>query len=393
LAKSQTHCLLIAARQNKPSKCLLLPQHKIMAHPELLQKAIQGIYLTANEGVELYTKASTAELMFAANLVRNRLHPDKKVTWLIDRNVNYTNVCVSGCQFCNFYRGANHKEAYITTIEQYKQKIDELFARGGNQLLFQGGMHPKLGLDFYTGLFRELKSLYPKLKLHALGPPEVVHISNLEGISYHETLVKLMEAGLDSLPGAGAEILSDRVRGIISRNKCSVQQWLDVMREAHKLGLTTSATMMFGHIETLDERIQHLVFIREVQDEKPENAAGFISFIPWPFQSEGTSLQKLHHITNVASGEEYVRLLAISRLMLPNVPNIQASWLTVGKDTAQLCLHAGANDFGSIMIEENVVSVAGANYKFDEEGIQRAIREAGFEPQLRNQQFQPLSYP
>jgi cyclic dehypoxanthinyl futalosine synthase len=364
-----------------------------MAVPDLLHKAIQGFHLTLDEGLCLYTEASTSELMFAANLVRNKLHPEKKVTWLIDRNVNYTNVCVSGCQFCNFYRGANHKEAYITTIEQYKQKIDELFARGGNQLLFQGGMHPKLGLDFYTGLFRELKSLYPKLKLHALGPPEVVHISNLEGISYHETLVKLVEAGLDSLPGAGAEILSDRVRGIISRNKCSVRQWLDVMREAHKLKLTTSATMMFGHIETMEERIQHLVYIREVQDEKPENSAGFISFIPWPFQGEGTSLQKIHGIANSISGEEYVRLLAISRLMLPNVPNIQASWLTVGKDTAQLCLHAGANDFGSIMIEENVVSVAGANYKFDEVGIQRAIREAGFVPQLRNQQFQLLSYP
>ncbi len=370
-----------------------MPQPEIMAHLQLLQKAIQGFPLTLDEGVALYTKASTAELMFAANQVRNRLHPDKVVTWLIDRNVNYTNVCVSGCQFCNFYRGANHKEAYITTIEQYKEKIDELFARGGEQLLFQGGMHPKLGLDFYTSLFRELKSLYPTLKLHALGPPEVVHISKLEGISYHETLSKLIESGLDSLPGAGAEILSDRVRATISRNKCTVQQWLDVMREAHKLGLTTSATMMFGHIETVEERIQHLIYIREVQDEKPEGAKGFISFIPWPFQSEGTALQKIHHLTNSVSGEEYVRLLAISRLMLPNVPNIQASWLTVGKDTAQLCLHAGANDFGSIMIEENVVSVAGANYKFDEFGIQHAIREAGFEPQLRNQQFQALLFP
>ncbi len=362
-----------------------------MAHLEILQKAIQGFHLSLDEGITLYTEASTTELMFAAHQVRNRLHPDKKVTWLIDRNVNYTNVCVSGCQFCNFYRGANHKEAYITTIEQYKEKIDELFARGGEQLLLQGGMHPKLGLEFYTGLFRQLKELYPRLKLHSLGPPEVVHISQLEGITYRETLTELIAAGLDSLPGAGAEILSDRVRGTISRNKCSVQQWLDVMREAHKLGLTTSATMMFGHIETIEERIQHMVYIREVQDEKPEGAPGFISFIPWPFQSEGTALQKLHGITNSVSGEDYVRLLAISRLMLPNVPNIQASWLTVGKVTAQLCLHGGANDFGSIMIEENVVSVAGANYTFDEEGIQRAIREAGFEPQLRNQQFQPIS--
>jgi cyclic dehypoxanthinyl futalosine synthase len=370
-----------------------LPQYHIMAHLEILLKAMQGAHLSLEEGVKLYSEASTAELMFAANQVRNRLHPGKKVTWLIDRNVNYTNVCVSGCQFCNFYRGANHKEAYITTIDQYKEKIDELFARGGEQLLFQGGMHPKLGLDFYTSLFRQLKELYPSLKLHALGPPEVVHISQLESIGYRETLEQLIAAGLDSLPGAGAEILSDRVRGKISRNKCTVGQWLDVMREAHKLGLTTSATMMFGHIETLEERIQHMIHIRDVQDEKSAGATGFISFIPWPFQDEGTSLRKLHGITNSVTAEDYVRTIAISRLMLPNVPNIQASWLTVGKDTGELCLHAGANDFGSIMIEENVVSVAGANYKFDEEGIQKAIREAGFEPQLRNQQFQPLSYP
>jgi len=364
-----------------------------MAYLDLLQKAIHGSYLSLDEGIRIYTEASTPELMFSAQQIRYRFHPDKKVTWLIDRNVNYTNVCVSGCQFCNFYRGANHKDAYITTIEQYKEKIDELFARGGDQLLFQGGMHPKLGLDFYTGLFRQLKDLYPTLKLHALGPPEVVHISQLEGISYRETLDQLVEAGLDSLPGAGAEILSDRVRSMISKNKCSVDQWLDVMRDAHKAGLTTSATMMFGHVETVEERIQHMIYIRNVQAERPESAVGFISFIPWPFQHEGTSLQKLYGIDKTVSAEDYVRLIATSRLMLPNVPNIQASWLTVGKDTAQLCLHAGANDFGSIMIEENVVSVAGASYTFDEVGIQRAIREAGFEPQLRNQQFQHLFYP
>lgn len=364
----------------------------MMEQLEILQKAIAGLNLSIDEGIVLYTKASTSELMFAANQVRNRLHPGKKVTWLIDRNVNYTNVCVSGCQFCNFYRGANHKDAYITTIEQYKEKIDELFARGGEQLLFQGGMHPKLGLDFYTSLFQQLKQLYPRLKLHALGPPEVVHISQLEGISYQNTLSQLVAAGLDSLPGAGAEILSDRVRGKISRNKCTVDQWLDVMREAHKLGLTTSATMMFGHIETLEERVRHMILIRDVQDEKPAGATGFISFIPWPFQDEGTTLRKIHGVLNSVTAEEYVRTIALSRLMLPNVPNIQASWLTVGKDTAGLCLHGGANDFGSIMIEENVVSVAGASYKFDEEGIQYAIREAGFEPQLRNQQFQYLAY-
>jgi len=364
-----------------------------MEHSTLLQKAISGNFLSLEEGISLYAGASTAELMFAANQLRLQLHLGKKVTWLIDRNVNYTNVCISGCQFCNFYRGIHHKEAYITTIEQYKEKIDELFARGGEQLLFQGGMHPTLGLSFYTGLFRQLKELYPRLKLHALGPPEVVHISQLEGISYKETLVQLIAAGLDSLPGAGAEILVDRVRQSVSRNKCSAVQWLEVMRQAHQLGLTTSATMMFGHIETLEERILHMVSLREVQDARPRGAKGFISFIPWPFQHEGTTLQKQFGITNSVTAEEYVRTIAISRLMLPNIPNIQASWLTVGKDTAQVCLHGGANDFGSIMIEENVVSVAGANYTFDEAGIQQAIREAGFEPQLRNQQFECLSTP
>jgi cyclic dehypoxanthinyl futalosine synthase len=255
-------------------------------------------------------------------------------------------------------------------------------------LLLQGGMHPELGLDFYTNLFRDLKKINPRLKLHALGPPEVVHIAKMEGISYRETLEKLVEAGLDSLPGAGAEILADRVRSQVSKNKCTALQWLDVMREAHKLGLTTSATMMFGHIETKQERIEHMTAIRQVQAEKPEGSKGFISFIPWPFQDEGTTLQKMLGTKSSVSSDEYIRTIAISRLMLPNIPNIQASWLTVGKETGQLCLHAGANDFGSIMIEENVVSVAGANFKFDKVGIQKAIREAGFVPQLRNQQFE-----
>ncbi|NVO19729.1 MAG: dehypoxanthine futalosine cyclase [Bacteroidetes bacterium] len=354
----------------------------------LISKALDFEFLNLEEGLFLYEQASTAELMFAANEIRTILHPGNKVTWLIDRNVNYTNVCVSGCQFCNFYRSKNSREAYVTTLEDYKQKIDELFVLGGEQLLLQGGLHPGLGLDFYVDLFRNLKKIQPRLKLHALGPPEIVHIANMESLSYRHTLEKLIQAGLDSLPGAGAEILVDRVRSQVSKNKCSASEWLDVMREAHKLGLTTSATMMFGHIETREERIQHMISIREVQAEKPGNATGFISFIPWPFQDEGTNLQKVQGVRNHVTSEEYIRTIAISRIMLPNIPNIQASWLTVGKEIGQICLHAGANDFGSIMIEENVVSVAGAKFKFDKEGIQLAIREAGFEPQLRNQQFE-----
>jgi cyclic dehypoxanthinyl futalosine synthase len=359
-----------------------------MRQESLLEKALNSEFLSLDEGCFLYREASTPALIFTADELRKKMHPGQKVTWIIDRNVNYTNVCISGCQFCNFYCGINSRKAYITSPEEYKIKIDELFALGGEQLLLQGGLHPTLGISFYTELFRQLKGINPRLKLHALGPPEIVHISKIEHITYHETLQRLIEAGLDSLPGAGAEILVDRVRSIVSKNKCSAKEWLDVMREAHKLGLTTSATMMFGHIETREERIEHMIAIRQVQQERPMGANGFLSFIPWPFQDAGTALQRTHHVNNSVTAEEYIRTIAISRLMMPNIRNIQASWLTVGKDTAQVCLHAGANDFGSIMIEENVVSVAGANYKFDAEGIQKAIREAGFEPQLRNQLFE-----
>ena len=354
----------------------------------LLQKALALEFLSLEEGVHLFQHAPTAELMFTANALRQKLHSGKDVSWLIDRNVNITNVCVSACKFCNYYRGINHSEAYITTIEQYKQKIEELFALGGDQLLLQGGLHPKLGLAFYADLFRQLKSLFPLLKLHALGPAEILHISRLEGISYRETLTELMAAGLDSLPGAGAEILVDRVRHAISKNKCTAGEWLGVMREAHKLGLATSATMMFGHIETIEERVAHLIAIRQVQDEKPEDSYGFLSFIPWPFQDENTVLKRSEGVTNHVSAGEYIRMIALARIMLPNIPNIQASWLTVGFSTAQICLHGGANDFGSIMIEENVVSVAGAVYSTDEAGIKQAITEAGFTPRRRNQKFE-----
>jgi cyclic dehypoxanthinyl futalosine synthase len=300
---------------------------------------------------------------------------------------------VANCKFCNFFVPPGHEDSYITSIETYKKKIDELFRCGGNQLLLQGGHHPELGLDFYTNLFSELKSLYPDLKLHALGPPEVAHICEVDDISYREALQALTDAGLDSLPGAGAEILVDRVRKQIAQGKCLSGEWLDIMREAHQLGITTSATMMFGHIESIEERMEHLVKVRQVQSEKPEGANGFKAFIPWPYQDDGTILKKVKGVENRTSGDEYIRLIAISRIMLPNVENIQASWLTVGKKVGQMCLHAGANDFGSIMIEENVVSAAGANYWFTAEGIQEAIREVGFEPQLRNQKYEYRSLP
>ena len=360
---------------------------------DLLSRALQFEFLSQEEGVFLFKEAPTADLMYTANELRKKQVPHNKVTWIIDRNVNTTNVCIANCKFCNFFRRPGHEESYITDIETYKIKIEETFRYGGEQLLLQGGHHPELGLAFYVDLFKELKNLYPNLKLHALGPPEIAHIAKLEGLSHTEVLKALMEAGLDSLPGAGAEILNDRVRRLISKGKCGGQEWLDVMRAAHQLNLTTSATMMFGHIETLEERFEHLVWLRQVQAEKPADAKGFLAFIPWPFQDDGTLLKKVRGITNQISGDEYVRMLALSRIMLPNVKNIQASWLTVGKQVGQMCLHAGANDFGSIMIEENVVSVAGAPHRFTANGIQEAIKEAGFEPQLRNQQYDFIALP
>lgn len=355
---------------------------------ELLQRALRFDFLSAEEGQFLFEQAPTADLMYVAHQLRRKQVPGNHVTWIIDRNSNTTNVCLANCKFCNFYRRPGHGESYVTSIEEYKQKIEETFAFGGEQLLLQGGHHPDLGLEYYTGLFRELKSLYPNLKLHALGPPEIAHITKLAKSTHYEVLKALKESGLDSLPGAGAEILDDRVRRLISKGKCGAQEWLDVMRAAHQLDLTTSATMMFGHIETNLERMEHLVKIREVQAEKPADAKGFLAFIPWPFMDEDTILKKLKRARNTVTGDEYVRMIAISRIMLPNVINIQASWLTIGKQVAQICLHAGANDFGSIMIEENVVSAAGARFRFTAQGIQDAIKEAGFEPKLRNQQYE-----
>lgn len=360
---------------------------------ELLQRALNLEFLHAEEGLFLFENAPTAALMFVGNQIRQHHVPNNKVTWIIDRNSNTTNVCIANCKFCNFYRRPGHSESYITSIEEYKQKIGETFLFGGEQLLLQGGHHPDLGLSYYCDLFSELKRLYPNLKLHALGPPEIAHIAKLDQLSHIEVLRALKEAGLDSLPGAGAEILNDRVRRLISKGKCGGQEWLDVMRAAHQLDLTTSATMMFGHIETNLERMEHFVALREVQAEKPTNAKGFLAFIPWPFMDEDTILKKIKRARNTVTGDEYVRMIAMSRIMLPNIINIQASWLTVGKQVAQICLHAGANDFGSIMIEENVVSAAGAAFRFTTSGIQQAIKDAGFEPQLRNQQYEYRELP
>jgi cyclic dehypoxanthinyl futalosine synthase len=359
----------------------------------LYDKAMGLIPLNTEEGIELYSRAPLEELMFVANKIRQIHNQGKAVGWMIDRNVNLTNVCFSQCTFCNFCRKKNSQDAYVTSTDEYIRKIDELYSLGGDQLLLQGGMNPELGISFYTDLFRNLKRLYPSLKLHALGPPEVVYLAKKEHMTFSEVLTKLSEAGLDSLPGAGAEILSDRVRKIVSPAKATSEEWISVMQEAHKLNLPTSATMMYGHIETTQERIEHLIKLRDLQTLKAENHYGFITFIPWPFQDEGTVLRKKYGIRSSYNGTDYIRVIAVSRLILNNIRNIQASILTVGREIGMLSLHAGANDLGSIMIEENVVSAAGASNRFNAEEMQSIIREAGFVPRRRNQKYEFINTP
>jgi cyclic dehypoxanthinyl futalosine synthase len=356
----------------------------------LYEKALVLEPLTVSEGVSLYKSAPLEELMFLAVKLRQRHVPGNKAGWMIDRNVNLTNICFSQCTFCNFCRKKGAEDSYVTTTEEYIRKIDELYSLGGDQLLLQGGMNPELGLEFYTDLFKTLKKIYPELKLHALGPPEIVYLAKKEKLTSHDVLIKLKEAGLDSLPGAGAEILSDRVRKIVSPAKADSSEWLGVMREAHRLNLPTSATMMYGHIETVEERIEHLVKLRDLQSEKPDGTYGFISFIPWPFQDEGTNLRVKYGVKSSYTGYDYIRMIAISRIMLNNITNIQASILTVGKDIGMLSLHSGANDLGSIMIEENVVSSAGGGNRFSAGEMQSIIREAGFIPGRRNQKYEMI---
>ena len=359
----------------------------------LYEKALNLMPLSIDEGEFLYKEAPFEELMFIASKLRQLHNPGNGVGWMIDRNVNITNICFSQCTFCNFCRKKDSSDAYITTTEEYINKIDELYELGGDQLLLQGGMNPDLGLDFYTGLFRMLKEKYPSLKLHALGPPEIVYLAKKEKTTFRDILSHLIEAGLDSLPGAGAEILSGRVRKIVSPAKASSEEWLEVMRVAHRLNLPTSATMMYGHIETVRERIEHLTRLRDLEEEKPENHYGFITFVPWPFRDEGTVLKEKHGIRSSYNGSDYLRLIAISRIMLTNIRNIQASVLTVGKEIGMLSLHCGANDLGSVMIEENVVSAAGPSNRFNPDELQSVIREAGFVPVRRNQKYEPFDPP
>jgi cyclic dehypoxanthinyl futalosine synthase len=353
----------------------------------------------------LYRSAPLAELCQRAQAERYRHVPERRVSYQIDRNVNYTNVCLSGCKFCNFHcRPDEPEKAYTLAFEDYLPKIAELRALGGDQLLLQGGLHPRYGIDWYETLFKRLKEAEPSLKLNALGPPEIAHIARVSKLSYHDVLVRLRAAGLDTLPGAGAEILSDRVRRFLSPAKPTAQQWLDVMGEAHRLGMSTTATMVYGHVETLEERIDHLLALRALQDVRPAGTPGFRAFICWPMQLTGTELQRLADAGRLPAGfallgaatdwspaEAFLRTVAIARLVLDNVDHIQASWLTVGLDTGVCALHAGADDMGSIMIEENVVSAAGSHNLLSdgERTLRAAITAAGFEPWLRDQEYRP----
>ncbi len=351
-------------------------------------KILQLTDLDFDEAVFVYKNFDLARLMWLANEIRKIKVPGKEVGWIIDRNVNITNICVARCKFCNFHKTMKQDGTYITSLKEYRDKIEEMKVLGGRQLLLQGGLHPDLGISFYSDLFRNLKKEFPEINLHALGPPEIHFLARKEKMTYKEVLLELTLNGLDSLPGAGAEILCDDIRKQISPGKAGSDEWLAVMSEAHKLNLPTSATMMYGHIEKPEDRITHLIKLRDLQSKKPKENYGFVTFVPWPFMAEGTRLKKLYPGHYRQSAVEYVRLVAISRILLNNIDHLQASLLTVGMNTAQICLHGGADDLGSIMIEENVVSAAGDSFRTHAEEIQQIIRGAGFTPRQRNQKYE-----
>ncbi|HEV3279674.1 MAG TPA: cyclic dehypoxanthinyl futalosine synthase [Terriglobia bacterium] len=334
--------------------------------------------LTPGQALDMLRSDDLIGLGMEADAVRQRLHPGSVVTYQIDRNINYTNVCTEYCSFCAFYRPVGSPEGYLQSLESICQKIDETLELGGTGILMQGGLHPDLKLDYYTGLLSALKQRYPRLHLHCLSAPEILNIADIEGLSVREVLVRLQGAGLDSIPGAGAEILDDEVRFRIARLKCTTEEWLQVHREAHAVGLRTTATMMFGCGEQLEHRVNHFDRIRRLQEE----TGGFTSFIPWFFQRENTSLGRF--VKEEATAIEYLKTLAVARLYLDNITNVQASWLTPGHKMCQIALRFGANDVGSILIEENVVYAAGCRNKSSEEALRRLISDAGYRPIKRD---------
>ncbi|HLH79579.1 MAG TPA: cyclic dehypoxanthinyl futalosine synthase [Chthonomonas sp.] len=356
----------------------------------IAEKVYAGERLTAEEGLWLFHYPHLPELAHLANVVRERLHPTTNhiVTYVVGRNINYTNVCWVRCKFCAFYRVPGHEEGYVLTKEQIFEKIQQMVDLGGIEILMQGGLNPKLKLEWYEDLLASIKERFGAygIILHAFSPAELIYIAKISKISLAELFRRLKAAGLDSVPGGGAEILTDRVREIIAPYKDTADEWINCMREAHRAGLRTTATMMYGSVETVEDRIEHLLRVRELQDE----TGGFTAFIPWSFQPEGTELPMER-----ASAFDYLRTVAISRLMLDNVPHMQASWVTQGPKIAQIALRYGLNDFGSTMMEENVVSAAGCAFTMPIEEIERLIRTAGYQPMRRTTQYQllPLGVP
>ena len=346
----------------------------------IFSNAMNGKRLSTVEAVRLFQETELLELANAADAVCKDKHPEGVVTFLIDRNINYTNICQNQCSFCAFYRPRGHPDAYVLSQEQIENKVAETLELSGTQVMLQGGINPDLKLYFYTNMFRELKKKF-RIRIHSLSPPEIVHIAESGGLSIADVLGELIKAGLDSLPGGGAEILVDSVRQRISPRKISSAQWLEVMEEAHRQGLKTTATMMIGTVETVEDRISHLRKIRALQDQ----TGGFMSFIPWTFQPGNTALGG-----KAVSSIEYLRTLSISRLFLDNFPNVQGSWVTQGRDIGQVCLSFGANDLGSIMIEENVVRAAGISHRITGDEMVDLIRKAGKIPAQRDTEFNIL---
>lgn len=349
-----------------------------MTFDTIFQKILDDERIDANDALTLYNEAGLHDLGHLAHQVRLKKHPEPNVTYVVDRNINYSNVCVCCCKFCAFYKEPDQDGGYVLSYEEIGKKIDETIALGGTQILMQGGHHPDLPLSWYEDMLRYIKTNHP-VHIHAFSPPEVVFWSEMENIPVAEVIERLRKAGLDSIPGGGAEILVDEVRSRVAPNKCPANQWLGVMEEAHNQGLRTTATMMFGHLETVEQRIEHMLAVREVQDR----TGGFTAFIPWTFQPDYTELPDCRKLTSV----EYLRTLAISRIVLDNVDNIQVSWVTMGPKIAQLALFFGGNDFGSTMIEENVVKAAGVAFRLTREEIHRLVEAAGFVPKQRSMDY------
>jgi len=340
---------------------------------EVIENVLAGKRISDEEFIILENQADLHQLGFLADSIRKKKHPEKVVTYVIDRNINYTDICISACKFCAFFKGPEEKDGYLLTFEELAEKIDETKALGGTQILLQGGLHPGQPLEYYEEMLRFMKSR--GIHIHGFSPPEIHHFSELSGQPMPVVIERLIAAGLDSIPGGGAEILTDRVRNLTAPRKCSADQWISIMEESHRQGIRSSATMMFGHVETSEERLEHLRRLRELQDR----TGGFTAFIPWPFQPQNTVLSDLEKTTAVG----YLRMLALSRIYLDNFDNIQASWVTQGPKVAQLSLSFGANDFGSTMIEENVVAAAGVSFRLSEQEIRRLVSDAGYTPAQR----------